>query len=144
MDTGSASSSMATGASRVSGGGKVGSPHLFSPDQLKLTPSMLMVATQMLIRSTHELLDHSNKSLWKTANLSEDEGVLEHTASFDNEDQVTSTHEDEVEEGDIDLLVDPGDPDTQAQRETAVLKIRPGLWAEDAADVKRIKQKEMP
>ena len=41
-------------------------------------------------------------------------------------------------------LADPGDPATQAQREAAVAKIRPSVWAEDAADMKRIKQKQMP
>ena len=75
---------------------------------------------------------------------SDDKGTLEHTASFDNEGQMTSLHEDDVEEDDIDLLADPGDPVTQAQREAAVAKIRPSIWAEDAADMKRIKQKQVP
>ena len=57
---------------------------------------------------------------------------------------MTSPHEDDAEEDDIDLLADPGDPVTQAQREAAVAKIRPIVWAEDAADVKRIKQKQVP
>ena len=95
----------------------------------------------MLIRSTCELLDHPNKSPQKKTDLFNDEGTLEHTASFDNEGQVASLQEDEAEEDDIDLLADPGDPATQAQREAAVAKIRPSVWAEDAANMKRIKQK---
>ena len=95
----------------------------------------------MLIQSTHELLDHPNKSPQKTTDLSDDEDTLEHTASFDN---VTTPQEDEAEEDDIDLLADPGDLATQAQREAAVAKIRPSVWAEDAPDMKRIKQKQMP
>ena len=75
---------------------------------------------------------------------SDDEGTLEHTASFDNEGQMTSPHEDDAEEDDIDSLADPGDPVTQAQREAAVAKIRPSIWAEDAVDMKRIKQKQVP
>ena len=75
---------------------------------------------------------------------SDNKGTLEHTASFDNEGQMTSPHEDDAEEDDIDLLADPGDPVTQAQREAAVAKIRPSVMAEDAADVKRIKQKQVP
>ena len=98
----------------------------------------------MLIQSTHELLDHPNKSPQKTTDLSDDEDTLEHTASFDNEVQVTTPQEDEAEEDDIDLLADPGDLATQAQREAAVAKIRPSVWAKDAADMKRIKQKQMP
>ena len=78
------------------------------------------------------------------ANLFDDEGTLEHTASFDNEGQVTSPQEDEAEEEDVDSLADPGNPATQAHREAAVAKIRPSVWAEDAADMKRIKQKQMP
>ena len=99
---------------------------------------MSTAAAQMLIWSTHELLDCPNKSPQKTTDLSDDEDTLEHTASFDNEVQVT-TQEDKAEEDDIDLLADPGDLATQAQREAAVAKIRPNVWAEDAADVKRIK-----
>ena len=144
MDVGSTSGSMAVDSSRISGGSKASSPHLFSPDRLKLTPSMSTATAQMLIWSTHELLDRPNKSLWKMANLFDDEGTLEHTASFDNEGQVTSLQEDEAEEDDIDLLADPGDLATQAQREAAVAKIRPSVWAEDVADMKRIKQKQMP
>ena len=45
-------------------------------------------------------------------------------------------------EDDMDSLVDPGDPATQVQREAAVAKIRPSIWAEDVADVKRIKQRQ--
>ena len=132
---------MAVDSSRISGGSKASSPHLFSLDRLKLTPPMSTAAAQMLIRSTHELLDHPNKSLQKTTDLSDDEDTLEHTASFDN---VTTPQEDEAEEDDIESLADPGDLATQAQREAAVAKIRPSVWAEDAADVKRIKQKQMP
>ena len=62
MDAGSSSGGMATDSSRIGGGGKASSPHLPNPDMLKLTPSMLMVAAQMLIKSTHELLDHPTKS----------------------------------------------------------------------------------
>ena len=62
MDAGSSSGSMAINSSRIGGGGKVSSPHLPNPDMLKLTPSMSMVAAQMLIKSTHELLDHPTKS----------------------------------------------------------------------------------
>ena len=144
MDVGSTSGSMAIDSSRIGGGSKASSPHLFSPDRLKLTPSMSTAAAQMLIQSTHELLDHPNKSLWKTADLFDDEGTLEHTASFDNEGQVTSPQEDKVEEEDVDLLADPGNLATQAQREAAVAKIRPSVWAKNAADMKRIKQKQMP
>ena len=75
---------------------------------------------------------------------SDDKGTLEHTASFDNEGQMTSPHEDDVKEEDVDLLADPGDPVTQVQREAAVAKIRPSIWAEDALDMKRIKQKQVP
>ena len=42
------------------------------------------------------------------------------------------------------MLADPGDSATQAEREVAVAKIRPSFWAQDAADVRRIKQKQMP
>ena len=144
MDVGSTSGDMAVDSSRIGGGSKAGSPCLFSPDRLKHTPSMSTATAQMLIWSTHELLDHPNKSLQKMASLFDDKGTLEHTASFDNEGQVTSPQEDEAEEDDVDSLADPGDPATQAQREAAVAKIRPSVWAEDAADVKRIKQKQMP
>ena len=75
---------------------------------------------------------------------SDDKGTLEHTASFDNEGQMTSLHEDDAGKDDIDLLPDPGDPVTQVQREAAVAKIRPSIWAEDAVDIKRIKQKQVP
>ena len=126
MDVGSTSGGMAIDSSRISGGSKACSPCLFSPDRLKLTPSMSTATAQMLIQSTHELLDHPNKSPWKMADLFDDEGTLEHTASFDNEGQVTS-QEDEAEEEDVDLLTDPGDPATQAQREATVAKIRPSF-----------------
>ena len=105
---------------------------------------MSTAAAQMLIQSTHELLDHPNKSLQKMTDLSDAKDTLEHTASFDNEFQVTTPQEDEAGEDDIDLLADPGDLATQAQREAAVAKIRPSVCTEDAADVKRIKQKQMP
>ena len=62
MDAGSSSGSVAVDSSRIGGGSKVSSPHLPNPDMLKLTPSMSMVAAQMLIKSTHELLDHTTKS----------------------------------------------------------------------------------
>ena len=67
---------------------------------LKLTPAMSMVAAQMLIKSTHELLDHPKKSPQKMTKASDDEGTLEHTASFDNEGEMTSPHEDDAEEDD--------------------------------------------
>ena len=85
----STSGGMAVDSSRISGGSKASSPHLFSLDRLKLTPPMLTAAAQMLIWSTHELLDHPNKSPQKTTDLSDDEDTLEHTASFDN---VTTPH----------------------------------------------------
>ena len=144
VDVGSTSGGMAVDSSRISGESKASSPHLFSLDRLKLTPSMSTATAQMLIWSTHELLDHPNKSPWKMANLFDDKGILEHTASFDNEGQVTSSQEDKAEEEDVDSLADPGDLATQVQREAAVAKIRPSVWAEDAADMKRIKQKQMP
>ena len=34
-------------------------------DRLKMTPSMMTAATQLLIQSTHALLDHPNKSLYR-------------------------------------------------------------------------------
>ena len=80
----------------------------------------------------------------KTADPSNDEATLEHTASFDNEGQMTSPQEDDLEEDNVDLLIDPGDSATQAGREVAVAKIRPSVWVQDAEDVKRIKQKQMP
>ena len=101
---------------------------------------MSTAAAQMLIQSTHELLDHPNKSLQKTTDLSNDKDTLEHTASFDN---VTTPQEDEAEEDDIDSLADPGDLATQAQREAALAK-RPSIWAKDVTDMKRMKQKQMP
>ena len=140
MDVGSTSGGMAVDSSRISGVSKASSPHLFSLDRLKLTPSMSTATAQMLIWSTHELLDCPNKSPWRMADLFDDEG----TASFDNEGQVTSPQEDKAEDDDVDSLADTGDLATQAQREAAVAKIRPSVWAEDAADMKRIKQKQMP
>ena len=98
VDVGSTSGSMAIDSSRINGGSKAGSLHLFSLNRLKLTPSMSAATAHMLIQSTQS---------------------TEHTASFDNEGQVTSPQEDEAEEDDIDSLVDPGDPATQAQREAA-------------------------
>ena len=137
----STSGGMAINSSRINGGSKASSPCLLSPDRLKLTPPMLTAAAQMFIQSTHELLGHPNKSLQKTTDLSGDEDTLEHTASFDN---VTTPQEEEAEEEDVESLADPGDLATQAQREAGVAKIRPSVWAEDAADMKRIKQKQMP
>ena len=89
-------------------------------------------------------MDHPNKSPQKTADPSDDEATLEHTASFDNEGQTTSLQEDDLEEDNADSLIDPGDSATQVEREVAVAKIRPSVWVQDAADVKRIKQKQMP
>ena len=57
---------------------------------------------------------------------------------------MTSPQEDDLEEDDVDSLIDPGDSATQVEREVAVAKIRPSVWVQDAADVKRIKQKQMP
>ena len=45
-------------------------------------------------------------------------------------------------EDDVYSLADPGDPATQAHQEAAIAKIRHSVWAEDAADVKRIKQRQ--
>ena len=98
---GSTSGSMATDLSRISGGSKASSLHLFSLDRLKLTSSMSTAAAQMLIQSTHKLLNHPNKSLQKTTDLSDDEDTLEHTASLAN---VTTPQEDEAEEDDMGLL----------------------------------------
>ena len=70
--------------------------------------------------------------------------TLDHTASFDNEGQTTSPQEDNLEEDNVDSLIDPGNSATQVEREAAVAKIRPSVWVQDAADVKRIKQKQMP
>ena len=111
-----------------------------NPDTLKLTPSMSAVAAEALIKSAHQLIDHPAKSPERVVETSDDKGTLKHTASFDNEGQMTTPKDDE--EGDMDSLVNPGDPATQVQREAAVAKIRPSIWAEDAADVKRIKQRQ--
>ena len=141
---GPSSGGMATGSARAGGGSKTGSLHPFSPDRLKMTPSMTTAAAQLLIQSTHTLLDCPNKSLQKTADSSDDEATLECTSCFDNEGQMTSLEEDDLEEEDVDSLIDPGDSATQVEREVAVAKIRPSVWAQDTADVKRIKQKQMP
>ena len=69
---------------------------------------------------------------------------MECIASFDNEGQMTSPQEDDLGEDDVDLLADPGDSATQAERDVVVAKIRPSVWAQDAADVRRINQKQMP
>ena len=45
-------------------------------DRLKMTPSMSTAATQLLIQSTHALLDHPNTSPQKTADPFDDEGSL--------------------------------------------------------------------
>ena len=135
---------MAAGSARAGGGSEAGSLHPFSPDRLKMTPSMMTAAAQLLIQSTQTLLDHPNKSLQKTADPSDDEATLECTASFDNEGQMTSLQEDDLEEDNVDSLIDPGDSATQVERKVAVAKIRPSIWVQDAADVKRIKQKQMP
>ena len=113
-----------------------------NPETLKFTPSMSAVAAQVLIKSAHQLIDHPAKSPKRVVETSDDKGTLEHTASFKNEGQMTSPPEDFGEEDNMDSLVDPGDPATQAQWEAAVAKIRPSVWAEDAADVKRIKQRQ--
>ena len=145
VKAGPSSGSMAAGSARASGGSKAGSLHPFSPDRLKMTPSMMTATAQLLIQSTHTLLDCATKSPQKTADPSDDEATLESTASFDNEGQMTSLQEDNLEEEDVDLLIDPGDSATQVEREVAVAKIRPSVWVQDAADVKkRIKQKQMP
>ena len=141
---GPSSGSMAAGSARAGGGSEAGSLHPFSPDRLKMTPSMMTAAAQLLIQSTQTLLDHPNKSLQKTADPSDDEATLECTASFDNEGQMTSLQEDDLEEDNVDSLIDPGDSATQVERKVAVAKIRPSIWVQDAADVKRIKQKQMP
>ena len=104
---------------------------------------MMTAAAQLLIWSTHALLDCPNKSPQKTADPSNDKATLEHTASFDNEDQRAYPQEDNLEEEDVDSLIYPLDSATQAEREAAVAQIRPSVWVQDAADVKRIKQKQM-
>ena len=138
VEAGQSSGSVATGSGRAGGGSEAVSLHLFSPDRLKMSPSMMTTAAQLLIWSTHTLLDCPNKSPQKTADPSDDEATLVHTAFFDNEGQTTSPQEDDLEEDDVDSLIDPGDSGTQAEREAAVAKIRPIVWAQDAADVKRI------
>ena len=119
-----------------------GSQPLPSLDTLTLTPSMSAAAAQALIKSTHQLIDCPPRSPKKVMETSNDKGTFERTASFENEWQVNSHLEDKGEEDDVDPLVDPGDPANQAQWEAAVAKIRPSVWAEDAADVKRIKQRQ--
>ena len=121
VKAGPSSGGMAAGSARASGGSEAGSLHPFSPDRLKMTPSMMTVAAQ------------------KTADPSDDEATLECTTSFDNEGQTTSLQEDDLEEEDVDSLIDPRDSATQVEREVAVSKIRPSVWVQDAADVKRIK-----
>ena len=128
-EAGPSSGGMAAGSARVSGGSEAGSPHLFSPDRLKMTPSMTTAAAQFLIWSTHTLLDHPNKSPQKTADPSDDKMTLECTASFDNEGQTTSPQEDDVEEEDVDSLIDLGNAATQVEREVVVAKIGPSVWA---------------
>ena len=144
VEAGPSSGGMATGSTRASGGSKAGSLHPFSPDRLKMSPSMMTAAAQLLIWTTHALLDHPNKSPQKTVDPSNDEATLECTASFDNEGQMTSPQEDDLEEDNVDSLIDPGDSATQVEREAAVAKIRPSVWVQDTADVKRIKQKQIP
>ena len=85
-------------------------------DRLKMTPSISTAAAQLLIQSTHTLLDHPNKSPQKTADPSNDEAMLGHTTSFDNEGQMTSPQEDDLEEDNVDSLADPGDSATQVER----------------------------
>ena len=108
---------MATGSARAGGGSKAGSLHPFSPDRLKMPPSMMTAAAQLLIWSTHALLDCPNKSPQKTADPSDDEATLECTASFDNKGQMASPQEDDLEEDNVDSLIDPGDSATQVERD---------------------------
>ena len=115
---------------------------LSSPETLKIGPSMSAVAAQALIKSAHQLIDHTAKSPKRVVETSNDEGTLEHMASFNNEEQMTSPPEDDGEEDDVDSLVDPGNPATKVQRGAAVARIRPSVWAENVADVKRIKQRQ--
>ena len=105
-------------------GGGTDSQLLLNPDTLKLTPLMLAVAAQALIKSMHKLLDHPAKSPRRVTEASDNEGTLEHTASFDNEGQMTSPPEDDAED-DVYSLVDPGNPATQVQRELLLLKSGP-------------------
>ena len=109
VEAGPSSGGMATGSAKAGGGSEAGSLHPFSPDRLKMPPFMMTAAAQLLIQSTHALLGHLNKSLQKTADPSGDEANLEHTTSFDNEGQMTSLQEDNLEEEDVDSLIDPGD-----------------------------------
>ena len=69
---------------------------------------MMTAAAQLLIWSTHTLLDCPNKSLQKTADPSMMRPLWSGTASFDNKGQMTSLQEDDLEEHDVDLLIDPG------------------------------------
>ena len=92
-----------------------GSKPLPCLDTLRLTPSMSAVAAQALIKSTHQLIDCPPRSPKKVVETSNNEGTFECTASFKNEGQVTSHPEDKGEEDDVDSLMDPGDPATQAQ-----------------------------
>ena len=62
IEAGPSSGSMAAGSTRASGGSEADSLHLFSPDRLKMSPSMMTAAAQLLIWSTHTLLDCPNKS----------------------------------------------------------------------------------
>ena len=70
VEAGPSSGGMAAGSTRASGGSEAGSLHPFSPDRLKMSPSMMTAAAQLLIWSTHALLDHPNKSPQKTADPS--------------------------------------------------------------------------
>ena len=45
---------------------------------------MSAVAAHALIKSAHQLIDHPAKSPKRVVETSDDEGTLEHTASFDN------------------------------------------------------------
>ena len=67
VEAGPSSGGVAAGSARASGRSKAGSLHVFSPDRLKMTPSMMTAATQLLIQSTHALLDHPNKSPQKNS-----------------------------------------------------------------------------
>ena len=49
-----------------------------------------------------------------------------------------------MEEDDTDSLVNPSDPVTQAHREAAIARICAQVWSKDTADVKRIKEKQVP
>ena len=49
IEAGPSSGGMAAGSARAGGGSEASSLHLFSPDRLKMTPSMMIATAQLLI-----------------------------------------------------------------------------------------------